>query len=72
MRQRDVRGFGGACRSLELYEDLPSRVRQLVDEASFGEFIQTLSPVRNDHAVLVALAERWRDTTNTSTSHLGR
>ncbi|KAI8550789.1 hypothetical protein RHMOL_Rhmol06G0134500 [Rhododendron molle] len=34
-------------------------------EAGFGEFIQTLTPVRNDHAVLVALVERWRDTTNT-------
>lgn len=36
-----------------------------MDEVGFGEFIRTLSPVRNDHAVLVALAERWKDTTNT-------
>ncbi|MBI1572403.1 hypothetical protein, partial [Escherichia coli] len=36
-----------------------------MDEASFGVFVQTLTPARNDHAVLVALAERWRDTTNT-------
>ncbi|KAI8530358.1 hypothetical protein RHMOL_Rhmol11G0051600 [Rhododendron molle] len=64
-RQRDIRGFGGASRSLELYENLPLRVRQLVDEVGFGEFIWTLSPVKNDHAVLVAFAERWRDTTNT-------
>ncbi|XP_058219438.1 protein MAINTENANCE OF MERISTEMS-like [Rhododendron vialii] len=35
-----------------------------MDEAGFREFIQTLTPVRNDHAVLVALADRWRDTTN--------
>ncbi|KAI8538462.1 hypothetical protein RHMOL_Rhmol09G0105900 [Rhododendron molle] len=63
--QRDIRGFGGACSSLALYESLPARVRQLVDEAGFGEYIRTLSPVRNDHAVLVALAERWRDITNT-------
>ncbi|KAI8524807.1 hypothetical protein RHMOL_Rhmol13G0178500 [Rhododendron molle] len=31
----------------------------------FGEFIRNLTPSKNDHAVLVALAERWRDTTNT-------
>ncbi|XP_058185541.1 protein MAINTENANCE OF MERISTEMS-like [Rhododendron vialii] len=64
-RQRDIRGFGGACSSLALYPSLPARVRQLVDEAGFGEFIQALTPARNDHAVLVVLAERWRDTTNT-------
>ncbi|KAI8568954.1 hypothetical protein RHMOL_Rhmol02G0240900 [Rhododendron molle] len=29
------------------------------------EFIRTLTRSRNDHAVLVVLAERWRDTTNT-------
>ncbi|KAI8555308.1 hypothetical protein RHMOL_Rhmol05G0164700 [Rhododendron molle] len=54
------------CSSLALYEGLPPRVRELVDAAGFGEYIRTLSSsVRNDHAVLVALAERWRDTTNT-------
>ncbi|XP_058216837.1 protein MAINTENANCE OF MERISTEMS-like [Rhododendron vialii] len=63
-RQRDIRGFGGACSSLALYQGLPARVRQLVDEAGFREFIQTHTLPRNDHAVLVALAERWRDTTN--------
>ncbi|KAI8538396.1 hypothetical protein RHMOL_Rhmol09G0099800 [Rhododendron molle] len=64
--QRDIRGFGGPCSSLALYIGLPARVRELVDVAGFREFIQTLTvPVRNDHAVLVALAERWRDTSNT-------
>ncbi|KAI8563675.1 hypothetical protein RHMOL_Rhmol03G0127700 [Rhododendron molle] len=63
--QRDIRGFGGACKSLVLYEGLPQRVRDLVDAAGFGEFIRTLTRSRIDHAVLVALAERWRDTTNT-------
>ncbi|KAI8524802.1 hypothetical protein RHMOL_Rhmol13G0178000 [Rhododendron molle] len=63
--QRDIRGFGGACKSLTLYEGLPQRVRDLVDAAGFGEFIRTLTRSRIDHAVLVALAERWRDTTNT-------
>ncbi|KAI8530068.1 hypothetical protein RHMOL_Rhmol11G0026300 [Rhododendron molle] len=65
VRQRDIYDFGAASRSLELYKNLPSRVRQLVAEASFGKFIWTLSLVRVDHAVLVALAERWLDTTNT-------
>ncbi|KAI8529967.1 hypothetical protein RHMOL_Rhmol11G0017200 [Rhododendron molle] len=37
--QRDIRSFGGACRSLALYEALPPRVRELVDAAGFGEFI---------------------------------
>ncbi|KAI8542629.1 hypothetical protein RHMOL_Rhmol08G0152400 [Rhododendron molle] len=48
-----------------MYEALPPRVKDLVNEAGFGEFIQTLSLVKNDHVVLVALVERWRDTTNT-------
>ncbi|KAI8546934.1 hypothetical protein RHMOL_Rhmol07G0158200 [Rhododendron molle] len=63
--QRDIRGFGGACRSLVLYEALPHRVRDLVDAVGFGEFIRTLTRSRIDHAVLVALAERWKDTSNT-------
>ncbi|KAI8535522.1 hypothetical protein RHMOL_Rhmol10G0180500 [Rhododendron molle] len=69
--QRDIHGFGGACRSLALYEALPSRVRELVDAAGFGEFIRTLTLSRNDHVVLVALAERCRDTTNTFHLPLG-
>ncbi|KAI8568369.1 hypothetical protein RHMOL_Rhmol02G0193100 [Rhododendron molle] len=70
--QRDIRGFGGPCSSLVLYIGLPPRVRELVDAAGFREFIQTLTvPVRNDHAVLVALAERWRDTSNTFHLPLG-
>ncbi|KAI8555090.1 hypothetical protein RHMOL_Rhmol05G0147300 [Rhododendron molle] len=64
-RQRDIRGFGGAYKSLALYVALPTRVRELVDAVGFEEFIRTLTRSRNDHAVLVALAERWRDTTNT-------
>ncbi|KAI8568944.1 hypothetical protein RHMOL_Rhmol02G0239900 [Rhododendron molle] len=58
VEQRDIRGYGGPCNSLALYEGLPPNVRQLVDAAGFGEYIRTLSPVRNDHAVLMALAER--------------
>ncbi|KAI8563793.1 hypothetical protein RHMOL_Rhmol03G0136700 [Rhododendron molle] len=69
--QRDIRGFGGACRSLALYEALPPRVRELVDAAGFRDFIRTLTPSRNDHVVLLVLAERWRDTTNTFHLPLG-
>ncbi|KAI8555275.1 hypothetical protein RHMOL_Rhmol05G0162300 [Rhododendron molle] len=55
-RQRDIYGHGGASTSLASYERLPERVRQLVDEAVFSQFVRILSPVRNDHAILVALA----------------
>ncbi|XP_058225789.1 uncharacterized protein LOC131334672 isoform X2 [Rhododendron vialii] len=59
------RGHGGAANSLALYRGLPERVRRLVDEAGFGQFIPTLMQTKNDHAVLTALAERWQDTSNT-------
>lgn len=59
------RGHGGPASSLELYRGLPERVRELVDAAGFGFFIPTLTTVKNDHAVLTALAERWQDTSNT-------
>lgn len=52
--------------SLEFYNDLPGMVRGLVDDAGFGIFIQILTtPVRDDHALLTDLVERWWDTTNT-------
>ncbi|KAI8559157.1 hypothetical protein RHMOL_Rhmol04G0151600 [Rhododendron molle] len=38
---------------------------ELVEEAGFGPFIQLLTAVRVDRAVMTALAERWWDTTNT-------
>lgn len=37
----------------------------MLDEAEFGQFIPTLTQTKNDHAVLTAIAERWRDTSNT-------
>lgn len=43
----------------------------MVDEAGFGQFIQILTQMKNNHAVLVALIERWRDTTNTFHFPLG-
>lgn len=52
------RGHGGTSSSLELYKGLPEQVQQLVDAAGFGLFILTLTPAKNDHSVLTALAER--------------
>ncbi|KAI8538348.1 hypothetical protein RHMOL_Rhmol09G0095900 [Rhododendron molle] len=40
------------------------RVRELVDAAGFGPFIQTMMAMKSDHALLTALAERWWDTSN--------
>ncbi|KAI8530523.1 hypothetical protein RHMOL_Rhmol11G0066000 [Rhododendron molle] len=65
-RTKDVYGHGGSAKSLAYFKALPQRVRALVEEASFGPFIQLLTTVRVDHAVLTALKERWWDTTNTS------
>ncbi|KAI8571797.1 hypothetical protein RHMOL_Rhmol01G0147000 [Rhododendron molle] len=64
-KQWVICGHGGTSDSVALYEVLLARVRQLVDKAGFSQFVWILTPVKNDHAVLVALAERWRDTTNT-------
>ena len=36
-----------------------------MDQSGFQHFIPTLAETHNDHAQLVALAERWWDTTNT-------
>ncbi|XP_058217462.1 protein MAINTENANCE OF MERISTEMS-like [Rhododendron vialii] len=60
-----TRGHGGPARSLELYKELPERVRALVDAAGFKPFILTLTAVKSDHALLTALAERWWDSSNT-------
>ncbi|KAI8530463.1 hypothetical protein RHMOL_Rhmol11G0060500 [Rhododendron molle] len=59
------RGHGDLASSLELYRALPERVRELMDDAGFGLFILTPTVVKSDHAVLIALAERWQDTSNT-------
>ncbi|XP_058224951.1 protein MAINTENANCE OF MERISTEMS-like [Rhododendron vialii] len=60
-----TRGHGGLASSLELYKSLPERVRALVDVAGFRSFILTLTPIKSDHALLTALAERWWDSSNT-------
>ncbi|KAI8538178.1 hypothetical protein RHMOL_Rhmol09G0081900 [Rhododendron molle] len=66
------RGHGGPAYSLELYNSLPERVRDLVDAVGFGPFIQTLTAVKSDHALLTALAERWWDTSNSFHFPLGK
>jgi hypothetical protein len=50
---------------LELYHELHRDVRRLVDMTGFRPFIFTLTSTWHDHNVLTALAERWRDSTNT-------
>jgi Plant mobile domain len=67
LKQRvdDVYGHGGSGHSLEYFRALPARVRELVEAAGFGPFVQLLGVVRVDRAVLTALTERWWDTTNT-------
>ncbi|KAI8560016.1 hypothetical protein RHMOL_Rhmol04G0221900 [Rhododendron molle] len=64
-RTTDVYGHGGSAGSLRYFKALPTRVRALVEAAGFGPFIQLLTMVRIDRAVLTALTERWWDTTNT-------
>ncbi|XP_058202936.1 protein MAIN-LIKE 1-like [Rhododendron vialii] len=65
-RKATLTGFGGFVQSLEFYRELPSVVQGLVDAAGFGTFVQVLTtPIRNNHALLTALVERWWDTTNT-------
>ncbi|KAI8559656.1 hypothetical protein RHMOL_Rhmol04G0190200 [Rhododendron molle] len=64
-RTTDVYGHGGSATSLKYFKALSKRVRELVVEAGFGRFIQLLTSVRVDRAVLTALTERRWDTTNT-------
>lgn len=57
--------YGGSASSRQYYRALPARVRQLVDAAGFGTFVELLVPrMGADRFVVRALAERWRDTTN--------
>ncbi|KAI8550394.1 hypothetical protein RHMOL_Rhmol06G0102800 [Rhododendron molle] len=65
MHTRDIYGHGGLASSLKYFKELPRRVRELMEEAGFGPFIQLMTAVRVDRAVLTALTERWWDTTNT-------
>ncbi|KAI8563687.1 hypothetical protein RHMOL_Rhmol03G0128700 [Rhododendron molle] len=58
-------GNRGPAYSLELYRAFLKWVRALVDAAGFHLFIPILTVVKNDHALLTALAERWHDTSNT-------
>lgn len=55
----------GPARSLEYYEALDARVRDLVNATSFGPFIQTLVTIgRLNQFLVTALVEWWWDTTN--------
>lgn len=62
---RSMACCGGPARSLEYYEALDARVRDLVNATSFGPFIQTLvTRGRLNQFLVTALVERWWDTTN--------
>ena len=63
-----MKAHGGMGSSWEIYQQLHASVKALVDQAGFGAFIPTLSSTQHDHAVVTALAERWRD--STSSFHL--
>ncbi|KAI8568324.1 hypothetical protein RHMOL_Rhmol02G0189600 [Rhododendron molle] len=54
-RTRDIYGHGGSASSLKYFKELPWKVRELIEEAGFGPFMQ----------LMTALTERWWDTTNT-------
>ncbi|KAH7861716.1 hypothetical protein Vadar_029840 [Vaccinium darrowii] len=56
---------GSSGRTLSLFVDLHHDVRELVVLAGFEPFIETQTKTMRDHAVVTALAERWRDSTNT-------
>ncbi|KAI8571745.1 hypothetical protein RHMOL_Rhmol01G0142600 [Rhododendron molle] len=56
-RTKDIYGHGGSANSLKYFKELPRRVRELVEEAGFGPFIQLLTAVRVDRAVLTALMD---------------
>lgn len=63
--KRYVRGFGSSGSAKDFYDKLPERAKQLVDETGFAGFVKLLGRTSNDRVQLTALAERWRDTTNT-------
>jgi hypothetical protein len=67
-RNLSLKAHGGMGSSWEIYQQLHVSVRTLVDMAGFGRFIPTLTSTQHDHAVVTALAERWRD--STSSFHL--
>ncbi|WP_140189375.1 hypothetical protein, partial [Xylella fastidiosa] len=67
-RNLSLKAHGGMGSSWEIYQQLHASVKALVDQAGFGAFIPTLSSTQHDHAVVTALAERWRD--STSSFHL--
>lgn len=56
---------GSSGRTLSLFVDLHHDVRELVALTGFEPFIETQTKTMRDHAVVTALAERWRDSTNT-------
>lgn len=71
MKQREhdtIRSYGGAGDALALFRQLHADVRELIVAAGFGQIVEILSPWHGDMPVILALAERWQD--SSSTFHL--
>lgn len=62
----EVKGCGSNRICAFWYARLPQNVKDKIVAAGFGEFVKCLVPSgRRDRKLLIALAERWWDTTHT-------
>ncbi|KAL7208161.1 hypothetical protein ACSBR1_029996 [Camellia fascicularis] len=60
---RAFRGYSATI-ARDWYDELPSGVRDIIDEAGFGLFCFGLTRVAASHPLLGTLVERWWDITN--------
>lgn len=60
-----LKGHGAINPLVTWYKDLPALVKANVHAAGFGHFMQILPSFRGKTSVIVGLAERLWDTTNT-------
>ncbi|KAK9902442.1 hypothetical protein M0R45_001681 [Rubus argutus] len=61
-----VKGCGNHRLCAEWYMSLPASIKHRIKDAGFGEFVKILKTSNNaDRQLLLALAERWWDTTHT-------
>ncbi|KAL7201637.1 hypothetical protein ACSBR1_033357 [Camellia fascicularis] len=61
---RRIGGYGSTSGPRRWYEQLPAKVRTLVDAAGFGPFCSGLIQMRAKSWLYGALVERWWDTTD--------
>ena len=62
---------GSPANVLNWWQELPHSVRDIINNTVFRDFITTLSTRKVDKVGIIALAERWWDTTNTFHLPLG-